>query len=86
MKNQSKFRMLTLVGLFALLTLSLSSCVYSGRPVRYYDRPAYSSRPYYRVQPRTRVVVVPKYNRHQRGNYDRRHHDNGRHNGHRGRY
>jgi hypothetical protein len=86
MKNQSKFRTLTFVGLFALLALSLSSCVYSGRPVRYYDRPAYSSRPYYRVQPRTRVVVVPKYNRHHHGNYDRRHHDNGRHNGHRGRY
>ena len=85
MKNQSKFRTLTLVGLFALLTLSLSSCVYSGRPVRYYDRPAYVHRPYYRVQPRTRVVVVPKYNRHHHHN-DRRHHDNGRHRGHRGRY
>ena len=84
MKNQSRFRTLTLVGLFALLTLSLSSCVYSSRPVRYYDRPAVVHRPYYRVQPRTRVVVVPKYNRHNHRNYDRRHHDNSRH--HRGRY
>ncbi|WP_460474681.1 hypothetical protein [Emticicia fontis] len=72
-----------MAGLFALLALSLSSCVYSGRPVRYYDRPAYSSRPYYRVQPRTRVVVVPRYDRHHR-NYDRHHHDNGRRRG--GRY
>lgn len=86
MKNQSKFRTLTLAGLFALLALSLSSCVYSGRPVRYYDRPAYGSRPYYRVQPRTRVIVVPKYDRHYNRGYDRRHHDNGRHRGPRGRY
>ena len=86
MKNQSRFRMLTLVGLFALLTLSVSSCVYSSRPVRYYDRPAYVHRPYARVQPRTRVVVVPKYNRHHHRNNDRRHHDNGHNRRHRGRY
>ncbi|RYU96404.1 hypothetical protein EWM59_06195 [Emticicia agri] len=85
MKNQSKFRTLTLVGVFALLTLSLSSCVYSSRPVRYYDRPAVVHRPYYRVQPRTRVVVVPKYNRHHHHrDYDRRYRNNSRH--HRGRY
>jgi hypothetical protein len=85
MKKQSKFRTLTLAGLFALLALSLSSCVYSARPVRYYDRPAVVHRPYYRVQPRTRVVVVPRYDRHYKRGYDR-HHDNGRHRGHRGRY
>lgn len=86
MKNQSRFRTLTLAGLFALLSLSLSSCMYSSRPVRYYDRPAYVHRPYYRVQPRTRIVVVPKYNRHNHRSYDRRHHDNNNSRRHRGRY
>jgi hypothetical protein len=84
MKKQSRFRTLTLAGLFALLALSLSSCVYSSRPVRYYDRPAVVHRPYYRVQPRTRVVVVPKYHKHNHRDYNRRHYDNGRR--HRGRY
>ena len=81
MKNQSKFRTLTLIGVFVLLATILSSCVYTGRPVRYYDRPPYAHRHYVRVQPR--VVVVPKHNRH--GHHHDRHYrnNNGRHRGHR---
>lgn len=90
MKKQSKFRTLTLIGVFAFLALSLSSCVYSSRPpVRYYDRPVHVHRPPARVYPRTRVVVVPKYNKHHHHNrYDKRHHDNRRYDNrnHRGRY
>ncbi|WP_337040505.1 hypothetical protein [Emticicia sp. 17c] len=83
MKNQSKLRTLTLIGIFAFLALSLSSCVYSSRPYGY-DRPVYVhrhySRPYVRVQPR--VYVVPKHDRYR--HHDRRHYDNSRRS--RGRY
>lgn len=71
MKNQSKFRLLTLAGIFALLSLSLSSCFYSGYAYRdrYYSRPYYGYRPY--VRPQVRVYTAPPrryyYEKH-RGN------------------
>ena len=73
MKNQSKFHVLTLVGVFAFLALSLSSCFYSGYAYRdrYYSRPYYGYRPY--VRPQVRVYTAPPrryyYDNHR--NYSR---------------
>ncbi len=80
MKKHSKIRTLTLLGVFVLLTTILSSCVYTGRPVRYYDRPPYAHRHYVRVQPR--VVVVPRYEK-QRHHHYKHYRGNGHHRGHR---
>jgi hypothetical protein len=44
MKNQSRFRLLTMVGIFVLLSVSLSSCFYGGG---YGYRNSYYSRPNY---------------------------------------
>lgn len=59
MKNHSRLRLLTLVGIFALLSLSLSSCFYSGYGYRdrYHSRPYYGYRPY--VRPQVRVYTAP---------------------------
>ena len=80
MKKHSKLRTMTLIGVFVLLASIFSSCVYTGRPVRYYDRPPYAHRHYVRVQPR--VVVVPRYDKH-RYHHDKQYRGNGRHRGHR---
>ena len=83
MKNQSKFRLLTLAGVFSLLTISLSSCFYGGYD-RYYSRPAYGYgyRPY--VRPQTRVYVVqPKLYYKQNGHH-RNYGSNGHHRNYRG--
>lgn len=80
MKNHSKLRTMTLIGVFVLLTSILSSCVYTGRPVRYYDRPPYAHRHYVRVP--QRVVVVPRYDKH-RHNQNKHYRDNGHYRGHR---
>ncbi|AFK01621.1 hypothetical protein Emtol_0467 [Emticicia oligotrophica DSM 17448] len=70
MKNQSKLRFLTLAGIFALISLSLSSCFYSGysyyRP-RYYSRPYYSYRSYPPPPPRRYY-----YDNHRNYRYDNR--------------
>lgn len=60
MKNQKKLRLLTLITVFALIAISLSSCFYGG----YGNRDRYYSRPYYGYgypPPRyqTRVYVAP---------------------------
>jgi hypothetical protein len=58
MKNQKQFRVLTLIGVFALLSVTLSSCFYGG----YGYRDRYYSRPAYRYPPpryQTRVYVAP---------------------------
>ena len=70
MKNKSKLRLLTLEGVFALLTISLSSCFYGGYD-HYYSRPAYGYgyRPY--VRPQTRVYVVPPKRYYKHDNYRR---------------
>lgn len=81
MEKQSKLRLLTLAGIFAILSLSLSSCFYGGGYVyrdRYYSRPSYG----YRVHPRppVRVYVAPSrrysyknnYNRHRNNGYQNR--------------
>ncbi|WP_156511088.1 MULTISPECIES: hypothetical protein [Emticicia] len=80
MKNQSKLRLLILAGIFALLSLSLSSCFYSGyaHRDRYHSRPYYGYRPY--VRPQVRVYVAPPrrysyrniYNRHRNYGYQNR--------------
>lgn len=72
MEKQSKLRLLTLAGIFAILSLSLSSCFYGGYGYRdrYYSRPLYG----YRVHPRppVRVYVAPprrySYNYHSNRN------------------
>lgn len=72
MKNQSKLRLLTLAGIFAILSLSLSSCFYGGYGYRdrYYSRPSYGYRTYPR--PQVRVYVAPprrySYNNHSNRN------------------
>lgn len=73
MKNQSKLRLLTLAGIFTLLSLSLSSCFYGGYGYRdrYYSRPSYGYRTYPR--PQVRVYVAPprrySYNHNRNRNY-----------------
>jgi hypothetical protein len=73
MEKQSKFRLLTLAGIFAILSLSLSSCFYGGGygyRDRYYSRPSYRYRTYPR--PQVRVYVAPprrySYNNHSNRN------------------
>lgn len=72
MENQKKFRVLTLIGVFALLAVSLSSCFYGGYGYRdrYYSRPSYG---YGYPQPRyqTRVYVAPqrRYYSHNDNHY-----------------
>jgi hypothetical protein len=41
MKIQARFRLLTLIGVFALLSVSLSSCFYGGSYGGRYGRPSY---------------------------------------------
>ncbi len=59
MEKQSKLRLLTLAGIFALLSLSLSSCFYGGYGYRdrFYSRPSYGYHSYRR--PQVRVYVAP---------------------------
>ncbi len=77
MKNQSKFRLLTLAGVFALLTISLSSCFYGGYGRdRYYSRPSYGYRPY--MRPQTRVYVAPQRRYYKHDNYRRNYGSNNR--------
>jgi len=59
MGKQSNLRLLTLVGVFAMLSLSLSSCFYGGYGYRdrYYSRPSYGYHTYPR--PQVRVYVAP---------------------------
>ena len=59
MKKQSKLRLLTLLGVFAMLSLSLSSCFYGGYGYRdrFYSRPSYGYYTYPR--PQVRVYVAP---------------------------
>lgn len=70
MEKQSKLRLLTLAGIFAILSLSLSSCFYGGYGYRdsYYSRPSYG----YRIYPRPQVRVAPprrySYNNHSNRN------------------
>lgn len=70
MEKQSKLRLLTLAGIFAILSLSLSSCFYGGYRERYYSRPSYGYRTYPR--PPVRVYVAPprrySYNNHSNRN------------------
>lgn len=70
MKNQSKFRLLTLVGVFAILSISLSSCFYGGGYGRYYGRPAYGYNYRYRPQVRIYAPPPPRYYSHH-DNYRR---------------
>ena len=71
MEEQSKLRLLTLAGIFAILSLSLSSCFYGGYGYRdrYYSRPSYG----YRVHPRppVRVYVAPPRRYSYKNNYNR---------------
>lgn len=71
MEKQSKLRLWTLVGIFAILSLSLSSCFYGGYGYRdrYYSRPLYG----YRVHPRpqVRVYVAPPRRYAYKNNYYR---------------
>jgi hypothetical protein len=73
MKNQSKFRLLTLIGVFALLSVSLSGCFYAGYG-RNHGRPAYGYS--YRYRPQVRIYTPPRYYSHH-DNY-RRNNDNSR--------
>lgn len=73
MEKQSKLRLLTFAGIFAILSLSLSSCFYGGGygyRDRYYSRPSYGYRTYPR--PQVRVYVAPprrySYNYHSNRN------------------
>lgn len=71
MKNQTKFRLLTLIGVFALLTVSLSSCFYGGG---YGYRSPYYSRPYYGYgygYSRPRVYTAPPRYYSHHDNYRR---------------
>lgn len=87
MKNQKKFRVLTFIGVFALLSISLSSCFYGGyRSGPYYGRPAYG---YRYARPQVRVYTPPpryysyhdnyrKGNNYRRGNGNYRGNSRGR--------
>lgn len=73
MKNQSRFRLLTLAGIFAILSISLSSCFYGGYGYnsRYYGRPSYGYS--YGYRPQVRVYSAPprrySYHNNYRRNY-----------------
>ncbi len=73
MKNTSKFRSLALVGVFTLLSVSLSSCFMGGYGGYGYNN--YYSRPYYGYsygyRPQVRVYVAPRRNYSYHDNYRR---------------
>ncbi|WP_435354627.1 hypothetical protein [Emticicia sp. SJ17W-69] len=72
MKNQSRFRLLTLVGVFALLSISLSSCFYGG----YGYNSRYYGRPYgYAYRPPVRVYPAPRYHDNYRRSYGYNNHN-----------
>ncbi|CAH0994600.1 hypothetical protein EMA8858_00710 [Emticicia aquatica] len=90
MKNQSKFRLLTLVGVFAILSVSLSSCFYGGYGYRdrYYSRPSYGYgyRSYSRPQVRVYSAPPRRYSHHDNyRSYNNRNHDSYRGNSRYGR-
>jgi hypothetical protein len=73
MKNKSKFRLLTLIGVFALLSISLSSCFYSGYG-RHYGPPAYGYG--YRYRPQVRIYTPPPRYYSHHDNYRRNYGNN----------
>ena len=88
MKNQSRFRLLALIGVFALLSLSLSSCFSGGYGYNNgFFRPNYGYGFSYGYRPQVRVYVAPQRRyyshndnyRRNYGNYNRNY--RGRNNG-----
>lgn len=73
MEKQSKLRLLTLAGIFAILSLSLSSCFYSGYGYRdrYYARPSYGYRTYPRPQVRVYAALPRRYSYNNHSNHNR---------------
>jgi hypothetical protein len=73
MEKQSKLHLLTLAGIFALLSLSLSSCFYGGYGYgdRYYSRPSYGYHSYGRPQVRVYVAPPRRYSYNNQTNRNR---------------
>jgi hypothetical protein len=66
MKNQSKFRLLALVGVFGLLSFSMSSCFSGGYGYNNgYYRPFWGYGFNYGYRPQVRVYVAPRRNYYQ---------------------